>query len=69
MNCIGFHFSISLLDFASRFHWENYSSRLEAQQDVLDYIVICYNSSRLHSTLDYRSPNDFEKETDLKLAA
>jgi len=69
MNCIGFHFSISLLEFTSRFHWENYSSRLEAQQDVLDYIVICYNSSRLHSTLDYRSPNDFEKETDLKLAA
>ena len=52
-----------------RVHWENYTSRLEAQQDVLDYIVMFYNSTRLHSTLDYRSPNDFEKEIDLKLAA
>ena len=52
-----------------RVHWENYSTRHEAQQDVLDYIVMFYNSTRLHSTLDYRSPNDFEKNTDLKLAA
>ena len=51
-----------------RVHWENYSTRHEAQQDVLDYIVMFYNSTRLHSTLDYRSPNDFEKNTDLKLA-
>ena len=42
---------------------------IAAQQDVLDYIVMFYNSTRLHSTLDYRSPNDFEKNTDLKLAA
>ena len=52
-----------------RVHWESYKSRHEAQQDVLDYIVMFYNSIRLHSTLDYRSPIDYEKETGLQLAA
>jgi len=44
-----------------RVHWENYQTRQDAQQDILDYIVMFYNNSRLHSTLNYRSPNDFEK--------
>ena len=52
-----------------RVHWEHYQTRHEAQQDILDYIVMFYNSTRLHSTLDYRSPNDFEQQTDLKIAA
>ena len=43
-----------------RAHWENYQTRHDAQQDILDYIVMFYNSTRLHSTLDYRSPNDYE---------
>ena len=43
-----------------RVHWENYQTRHDAQQDILDYIVMFYNSTRLHSTLDYRSPNDYE---------
>ncbi len=30
----------------------------EAQQDILDYIVMFYN--RLHSYLDYLSPNECE---------
>ena len=52
-----------------RVNWENYQSRFDAQQDILDYIVMFYNSTRLHSTLDYRSPNDFEQQTQLDLAA
>ena len=52
-----------------RVHWEHYQTRHEAQQDILDYIVMFYNSTRLHSTLDYSSPNDFEQQTDLKIAA
>lgn len=40
-----------------RVHWENYQTRNEAQQDILDYIIMFYNSKRLHSTLDYTSPN------------
>jgi hypothetical protein len=31
-----------------------------AQQDVLNYITMWYNSHRLHSYLDYQSPNVFE---------
>ena len=28
-----------------RVNWENYQSRFEAQQDILDYIVMFYNST------------------------
>ena len=43
-----------------RVQWKHYQTRAEAQQDVLDYIAMFYNSRRLHSFLDYVSPNDFE---------
>ena len=43
-----------------RVHWRNYQTRLEAQQDVLNYISMFYNSYRLHSYLDYMSPNQYE---------
>jgi len=53
-----------------RVHWENYQTRYEAQQDILDYIVMFYNSTRLHSTLDYCSPAEYEsKQEKLKIAA
>jgi putative transposase len=42
-----------------RVQWRHYQTRAEAQQDILDYIVMFYNSRRLHSTLDYTSPNDY----------
>ena len=45
-----------------RVHWRHYQTRLEAQQDILQYISMFYNSSRMHSYLDYKSPNEFEKE-------
>jgi len=31
---------------------------------VNDYIVTFYNATRVHSTIGYRSPNEFEKATD-----
>ncbi len=43
-----------------RVHWRNYETRYEAQQDVMNYITMWYNSKRLHSYLGYHSPNDFE---------
>lgn len=50
--------------------WRHYQTRVEAQQDVLDYIAMFYNSRRLHSTLGYTSPNDYEAvTTKLKKAA
>ena len=45
-----------------RVQWKSYQSRYEAQQDILDYISMFYNSYRLHSYLDYCSPNDFEEQ-------
>jgi putative transposase len=38
----------------------NYLTRKEAKEDVIDYIEMFYNSKRLHSTLGYLSPVDFE---------
>ena len=53
-----------------RVQWENYQTRHEAQQDVLDYITVFYNDTRLHSYLDYVSPNDFERQSvELKKSA
>jgi len=43
-----------------RVHWRNYETRYEAQQDVMNYITMWYNSNRLHSYLGYQSPNCFE---------
>ncbi|MBV1873757.1 MAG: IS3 family transposase, partial [Gammaproteobacteria bacterium] len=53
-----------------RVHWRNYQTRCEAQQDILNYISMFYNPKRLHSTLEYVSPNDYEKQlTEMKEAA
>ncbi|MCW5599452.1 MAG: IS3 family transposase [Nitrosomonas sp.] len=43
-----------------RVQWRHYQTRYEAQQDILNYISMFYNSHRLHSFLDYRSPIQFE---------
>lgn len=45
-----------------RVQWQNYQTRHEAQQDILDYIAMFYNETRLHSYLDYVSPNDYERQ-------
>jgi len=45
-----------------RVQWKNYQTRFEAQQDILNYIAMFYNSHRLHSYLGYKSPNDYERE-------
>lgn len=44
-----------------------FATRKSAKQEILDYISF-YNGLRLHSTLGYRSPIDYEKEL-LKKAA
>ena len=45
-----------------RVMWRNYQTRYEAQQDILNYITMFYNSKRLHSYLNYKTPNQFESE-------
>ena len=46
-----------------------YVTRDRARADVMDYIEMFYNSHRLHSFIDYKNPNDFEKRIDLSEAA
>ena len=53
-----------------RVQWRYYQSRNEAQQDILDYITMFYNDYRLHSYLDYKTPNQYENEMlELKMVA
>ena len=50
-----------------RVQWRHYQTRYEAQQDILDYIAMFYNGYRLHSTLGYMSPNQYEKQLPMEL--
>lgn len=52
-----------------RVQWRFYKTRDEAKQDILNYITMFYNSVRLHSYLGYKSPNQFEMQTDKLVSA
>ena len=39
---------------------EHYRTRAEARASVFEFIEVFYNRTRLHSTLGYRSPTEFE---------
>ena len=40
---------------------KTYSTKEDARSDVIDYIEMFYNCYRLHSSIGYNSPNEFEK--------
>ena len=44
-------------------HNRRYSTRDEARRDIFDYIELFYNRTRLHSSLGYMSPVQFEQQT------
>ena len=46
-----------------RVHHRLYRSRDEARRDIFEYIEVFYNRVRLHSTLGYLSPAQFESQT------
>ncbi len=50
---------------SERIHWRSYQSREEARDDIVEYITMHYNSRRLHSYLDYQSPDQFERNGQL----
>jgi transposase InsO family protein len=41
---------------------KDYANQGEAIKDITDYIVRFYNEGRLHSTLGYVSPNQYERQ-------
>jgi transposase InsO family protein len=41
-------------------HRTKWSTREEVRAAIYSYIEIWYNTQRLHSTLGYRSPSEFE---------
>lgn len=51
-----------------RVHHRLYRSRAEARMDIFGYIEVFYNRVRLHSTLGYLSPAQFESQTLTKAA-
>ena len=53
---------VNNLTVPERVQWKNYQTRYEAQQDILNYMSMFYNSHRLHSYLGYISPGDFENQ-------
>lgn len=43
-------------------HHRRYRTRAEAQSDIFEYIEVWYNRKRLHSSLGYRSPAEYEAQ-------
>jgi transposase InsO family protein len=43
------------------FYHRHYKTREEARLDVFDFIAAFYNRTRLHSTLGYHSPDEYER--------
>ena len=38
----------------------SYVTRAQAKRSIFEYIEVFYNNNRLHSTIGYVSPNEFE---------
>jgi putative transposase len=45
-------------------HRQQYPTREKARASIFEYIEVFYNRQRLHSSLDYRSPVEFEEQID-----
>jgi len=46
-------------------HETTFNNREQARRAIFDYIEVFYNRQRLHQTLNYRTPNDFEEQYDV----
>lgn len=42
-------------------YWVNFKSREQARSAIFDYIEVFYNRQRLHQTLGYQTPEQFER--------
>jgi transposase InsO family protein len=54
---------------SERLFWQHYSTRRVAHNEIVDYIAMFYNPLRLHSYLDYKSPDQYEWEEQWKKVA
>ncbi|WP_198027368.1 IS3 family transposase [Candidatus Paracaedibacter symbiosus] len=41
--------------------FENYEDREQSKNSIFDYCFIFYNQKRIHSTLEYLCPKEFER--------
>jgi len=48
---------------------KKYKTIAEARRDIFDYVEVFYNRQRLHSTLGYMSPEEFERNHKISVAA
>lgn len=46
----------------------SFATREEAKQSIFEYIEVFYNRQRIHSTIDFLSPVEFERQSRVKLA-
>ena len=46
-------------------HHRRFETRNQAKSEIFDYIEVFYNRQRLHSTLDYHSPVEFEEKNNV----
>ena len=44
-------------------HGRHFNSREEARSAIFDYVEVFYNRQRLHQTLGYKTPEQFERIT------
>jgi len=42
-------------------HRQRYKTRDDSRQSIFEYIEVFYNQNRLHSSLGYMSPDQFER--------
>lgn len=47
-------------------YFHKYLTQEEAAQSIFEYIEVFYNRQRMHSTLDYQSPEEFEKQYEMQ---
>ncbi len=48
--------------------WESYRTREEARRKIFEWIEVEYNRKRVHSSLDYMTPTQFEEDSMAKAA-
>ena len=50
-------------------NFESFADIKKARRNVFDYIETFYNQNRIHQSLGYKTPNQFEKEFEGQLVA